>query len=490
MRALPLLVLVAVVGVLAVYATDRPTGDGGEYLLEMHAFGTHGTWDIRAGDATWLRARAPSLRGVAHDVVAAERHDAPGSVATRRATNGAYYAGHFWFYSLLAVPFLGVTELVGAAPTRALGVVNGLAAAFGALALWLHFGRGRFGLAAALSFVLAGTTFYLGWTGPEALTAAATVVACVLARHGKLGAGLTAAAVASLQNASAAALLPYVVWCWWRRRQRVARSDLLLAAAATLLTLLPYAFYYAHFRIPSLTGHFATDPALIGFERAWSFVFDLNQGLVLGMPGVLVALCVAVVLAVAKPPARRSVAVDVASTLALVTVMALPTLSVHNWNAGNSVIIRYGYWVAMPLLVLTLELARSLGPRARTAVMLTFGVLQVAAIAPNGVFGERYSYLRQSWAAAAVLRRFPGVYNPVPEIFFERSLGREVPFSTASVVAWPAHGSPVKLLVRSDRPPRNHRVCPAGVITSTHVHPSSGGWAYLDRPFRCDPNSN
>jgi hypothetical protein len=265
------------------------------------------------------------------------------------------------------------------------------------------------------------------------------------------------------------------------------RKELVLAGAAGALTLLPYGFCYAHFGVASLTGHFATDPRLISFDRAWSLFFDLNQGLILGMPAVLLGSTIGGLAAATRRRGRRALATDVAATSLLVLAMTVPTLSVHNWNAGNSVIVRYGYWIAMPLLVLTLDVVAALGQGASKAIALGLAVVQLAAIAPNGLRGERSNYLRHSWAAAAVLRRFPGLYNPVPEIFFERSLGREAPFSTPRVVLWPAHGAPRKILAPSERPPRSRHVCPLGTTIKTeHAHPTSGGWIYLDPPFQCE----
>lgn len=484
-RPWPLLALVVLTCGLAL-ASARPTGDGGEYLLEAHAFESHGTPEIRLEDARWLRKRVPSLRGVARSLERGleSASETPLS-SVRRDVSGLYYSIHFWFYSLLAAPFVALTELAGASPALALGMLNGLAASAALFALWEHFERTRFALLAAVLFLLAGTTFYLGWTGPEILTGAATVIACARARRGDLPGAMLAGALASVQNASAGALLPFAVWTWWPGRQPLSRHQIAACVAAVALAALPYAFYLAHYRIPSLTGHFATDARLIGSERAWSFVFDLNQGLILGLPGILAAAVAAPFVAAASGIERQLLLRELAGTLALVTAMAVPTLSVYNWNAGESVIMRYGYWVASPLLVMVLELTARFEHRVRNAFALAVAALQLAAIAPNGLLGERSSYLRHSWAAGMVLRHLPGAYNPVREIFFERSLGRESSPGTAAVVAWPHH-HPRKALVDRSRPARSAELCADGGIASSEaVHEAGDGWVYLDAPFLC-----
>jgi hypothetical protein len=486
-RSWPALLCALALCAIAV-AGARPTGDGAEYLLVAHALATHASPDLRKSDADWLGERIPRLSRVAHRLASGIDKEATTPISTvRRATNGAYYPLHFWLYSLLGAPCLWLTELMGTTPARALGLLNGLAASVAELALFWHYGRGRFGLAAACAFALCGTTFYLGWTGPEALTGAAIVCACLPARRAELGLGCCAAAVAAAQNASAAALVPYVVWYWWRARRSLSRRDLILLPLAFALLVLPYAFFYVHFRIPSLLAHYATDPSLISGERAWSFVFDLNQGLVYGIPGLLLGVAVAIALAFSGAARnRRTLIADVAATVAVVAGMAGPTLAVHNWNPGTSVLLRYGYWTSLPLLVLMLELLSGGAARARWATLAAVAVVQVAVILTNGICGERYSYVRHTWLAQFVLGRFPGAYNPVPEIFFERSLGWEAPPARAVGVAWPSHGAPTKVLALKDKPLHEARICPdGGEVTSGRTHVVSHGWVYLDRPFGC-----
>ncbi|HWP04166.1 MAG TPA: hypothetical protein VNN72_00430, partial [Polyangiaceae bacterium] len=234
--------------------------------------------------------------------------------------------------------------------------------------------------------------------------------------------------------------------------------------------------------------HFATDFSLIGAERAWSLVLDLNEGMIIGLPGLLLTLPVAAALAWRDTPAseRAALGLDIGGTLLLVVAMAAPTLAIHNWNSAAIVFIRYGYWLSMPLLVLFAELLGRLERRPRSYVAGSFVALQAAVLALNGVVGERSSYVRHSWAAKLVLERRPSAYNPVPEIFYERSMGWE-PVEPKDVVVWPYRGTPGKLMVRGELP-QSDRVCPnGGIVQGARVHAVSDGWRYLDPPFRCEP---
>jgi hypothetical protein len=298
--------------------------------------------------------------------------------------------------------------------------------------------------------------------------------------------------VAASQNPSAILLWPFIVWSWRmhpaRPRFAAGWREQLMLALAVLLALLPYAFFYAAYRVPSIIARFATDFSLISLERAWSLVFDLNEGALFGVPGLLLGTLVAAVVALvnANRAERRSLATNVAATLLLLACMATPTFAIHNWNSGASVLIRYGYWLAMPLVPLLGELVSVTGVRTRWSLLGAAAALQLAVIAVHGVWGERYSHVQHTWAAKLALRRYPSAYNPVPEIFYERSLGREAPLDERDVVVWPYRGRPGKLMVREGTTPRSTRICADGSeVTSTRVHPVSGGWVYLDAPFRC-----
>src|SRR5262249_30215491 len=117
----------------------RPSGDGGEYLLTARALIDHGHPDIRVTDAMWIARESrwqKFSRRVAGGIQLGELTPRP---SIRRATNGAYYSLHFWFYSWLATPFLWLVELEQWRPSLALAAVNGLSACVGIGALFARF---------------------------------------------------------------------------------------------------------------------------------------------------------------------------------------------------------------------------------------------------------------------------------------------------------------------------------------------------------------
>jgi len=474
--------LVATVGV-------RPTGDGTEYLVVARAIGRHGTPDIRLPNARWIREREPHFRQLTaelvHGIEAGARNPLP---SVYRTPGGAYYSLHFWFFSLLAVPFLELTELLGLSPVLALAWVNACGLCAAIAVLFRRSDRAGPALVATVLLWLCGTTFYLAWTGPEVLTGATVLIACLAAKSGRLGLAIAAGGLAATQNPSAVFVLPFVVWTAWPLRRPLPLGEKLGVAGGVLLAALPYLFFYSKFGVWSLIATFATDLALISWERAWSLAFDLNEGMIVGIPGLLAAF-VAVVVAVvvrASAPERPALYREVGATLALVVAMAVPTFSIHNWNSGNVVFIRYAYWLAMPLFALALELSERLAERSRILVAAGALALQLCVVGLNGLWGERYNFVHHGSVAKLVLRHFPGAYNPVPEIFYERSLGWEWEPDKVDVVVWPYRGRPGKVMVRHGHRAVSKRICSDGSeILSDSVRPASGGWTYLDAPFQC-----
>jgi hypothetical protein len=468
----------------------RPTGDCGEYILMTRAFASHANPDFRVADAKWLARREKSLAGVASHLHRSLKRDREFTIGALRAPSGRYYSMHFWFYSLLAVPGLFLLELVAGPPLLALTSVNA-AAALLAMAYSIHRFRGTWlTYAAPGAILLTAATFYLRFTGPEMLTAAGVLIACLAATRGEPGLGFLAAGVAATQNPSAAALFPFVAVHTFRLRRvsaagsapALGRRTLELALAGLLLALLPYAFFQLEYGVPSLLGKHATDFGLIGFERLWSFFFDLNQGMAPNLPGLF--LGVSLLFALQRWSSEWLV--RLLATVTLVLAIAVPTFAAPNWNSGSIVIMRYAYWTAMPLLALLLELAAALPWRRAAAVLATCSALQLAVLATNGIRGEVASYLRHGWLARTVLARAPAAYNPLPEIFIERTLGRETSARPEQPIVWPRLGFPKKVLLHERGRAVPAPECPGDAPrTSERVTRLADGWEYQNGPFRC-----
>jgi hypothetical protein len=479
----------------------RPRGDSGEYVLMATAFARHLSPDIREDDVRSVERTEPGLARLMRRTRAGMVSAEPvllGSI--HRAPSGAYYSFHFWLYSLLAAPFVGVTMLVHASPVLALTLLNAGAVL---AAAWYAFVsvRGVRGLAFAVAFLVSGTTYYLPWTGPEALTASAALVSALAAMQGRMGVALLAAGVASAQNPGALALAAMALG-WWFLLQRRPGSRLLPGAGAAPLNgrLLALAlggacvagasplFFLVVFGEPSLIAKYTTDRSLATGSRAFSLLFDLNQGMLIGVPGVMLGILGATIAAVRQPaPAvRHTVLFAFALAWTTVLLMLLPSLTTHNWNSGCAVFVRYSYWSAMPLLATLLGIAGCSRGRLGGVVATSAFVVQLVPVVLNGVTGDRVWYTRHNGIARFVMERAPALYNPEPEIFLERTLRRETSAESHPVVAWPNEDSPKKLLVTRPGRIRARQPCDGGAFEAASVVDVGGGKRYVNGPFRCD----
>jgi hypothetical protein len=408
---------------------------------------------------------------------------------------------HFWLYSLLAAPFIWGTDALGVRPLLALTVVNACAAS-GLVAYLLRFFRSTaLELVAPLLYLSCGTVFYLHWTGPEVLTAAAVLVAALSGLRGQLGVSIIAASIAAAQNPSAAGVLLWTFGCrlglelgWCpgllerESRHALKWHEFVLAGCGIALLLLPYGFFQVTFGSASLIARDATRPELIGFERAWSLLFDLNQGLFIGMPGLLLALFALAALTLdGHLHGRRRNGLLGLLACAAFFLMLVPTLSIDNLNSGGLVVHRYCTWLAMPLLGLVLALLSNLRIAWFRPVAGLFFAGQLIVIALAGISADPMGYLRHGKLASYVLERWPSFYNPVPEIFLERTLGQETVLRADRAVKWPKRGGqPTKVMIHESRVSELKTHCGdeqrATAATEASVE---GGWRYLDAPFRC-----
>lgn len=481
------------------------TGDGYEYMLTMHALAEHGSPEITQADVASLQRTAGSVPFYAVTLgdlmpYIQEHLRAPDKTPAFTYTimpndEGRFYGIHFGLYSLLALPFYLLLKPFGAYPHYAFTLLN-LAFCGGAFLYLRRALPGRAALAMLL-LLLSGTTFYLNWTGPEVLTASCVLIACVATLRGQAGLAILFAGLAASQNPPIFLMIPFAVVyrillakyprLQWPDSVAAAldRRELLLAAAGILLTLAPYVFFQLTFGTPSVIARDFNQSGFITAARLFSVFFDLNQGMVVGIPGVALALLLAVVL---LPRDQRGPWLAVAALLVgLIILMALPALSTVNWNSGGVVMTRYSYWLGMPLLALVLLAVRLMPPRTGLALLLGGAALQALLLASTGLLGDKTIYTQHSLPARWVLGHFPTLYSPEAEIFHARTEGAvTLPLPLDSIPVFRVDGRPTKIMRH-----RANRQAPAGLcapgeeLQGEHLRRVTRDWEYLHAPFTC-----
>jgi hypothetical protein len=396
---LALAAALVVLGLAATWGHTIVAGDGPEYLMMLESWFRHATPDQRAGDAAALARWLHPMPERVHS----------GYYVT---AEGRWYSYHFWLYSLLGVPFKAVLRVIHGDELDALRWLN-VALLVGATRAALvtrslpRSRRALFVLVAAVSPVL----WYVRWPHAEVFVWSAMtfgVLAWDARRWALAAAAFAAAATQSAPLAVFAALAAACAVLEGHRRRAA------LAVGCAGLAAVPPLFYLLHFGRANLMADAGLiDLRLVGFRRLASFLVDPDLGLVAHAPAALVLGGVGFVAAVRRR-AWRAVALGVAALVAMVA-----DGTTVNWNAGSCGLLRYGVYV---LPVLAWLAARGL-PRGRIAAVSAGAAVAVQAALVPLRFGADDSLFHDALARWIDVHA-PALYDPIPEVFVERTLGR------------------------------------------------------------------
>lgn len=488
--ALPAILLAALAALLAL---TKPTlgGDVLEYTATTIATANHGKPDIRLADIDRTVALAPHLKEpfdlLRHDIESGKPEVFPAFV---RGHHGRIYPIHFVGYPMLAAIPFKVLDAFGLPPFKAFQVVNGVAVLILGLALRRFFGSTPKALFGVALFLGCGGALYINLSSPECVSAASLLAGLLFFLSGAPVAGGLLGGLAATQNPTIVVFLgfaPLIKLCLgWRRdaglaanlRTCIGRADIAGLLAGLAVFALPLLFNQYHYGVPNFIAKRFSDPGLVGIPRLVSFYFDLNQGMILAIPGIAFAL--AVWGWRTGSPGRNGVVL--AACLLFSLALALPTLAVLNWNSGANGIMRYALWAAMPILLAFLLRLRE---RARWPAALLAGLALVQAGAM--VHASRYDYVHFSPLANNVLAHAPRWYHPEPEIFAERMANNDDYIHQDKVYVYRPPGLPAKTLFHPSNPQLDEMLCGKDRVLApdNRFTASAYGWRYLDGDAHC-----
>lgn len=468
-------------------------GDSVEYTVATVAIATHGTPDIRLDDIARTRVLlGDAFREPFDELERGMRAgDADLYAAFTRGKDGDVYPIHFFGYPLLAALPYKAFELVGAPPFKGFIVVN-LAAVFVlGLALRRFFGSERRAWAGLALFMLCGGALYWRWSSPECVSAALLLAGMLYFTASAPVRGAMLAGLAGWQNPTILfffGFAPLLKLCMdWQRGAGLAANLRLLAtrrniaglAAGMAVFVLPVLFNFYQYGVPNIIARKFSDPTLVGADRLFSFFFDLNQGMAIGLPGLLAA--VLVWSGVLDARARREAVAVAVCALLFTLALAVPALAVLNWNSDAAGMMRYAFWASMPLLFVLLAMLRG---RA-WPVPLVVGLAAVQALAMVNAASYHYTYF--SPLARQVLAYAPGLYHPEPEIFAERTRNNDNYLHPDEVYTYRVDGRPVKTLVNAANFAADAALCGVGarIAPDNTITESTRGWRYIDAPVHC-----
>lgn len=467
-------------------------GDFQEYSLMAIAFANHGSPDIRLEDIAVSERLSPEVgyvpihQRLREGLARGDKWPFPGFVGSER---GGHYAIHFFAYpALAAIPFK-VLDSMGAPPLKGFQIVNMAALTILVLAFYRYSRSVARTVFATLLFLLSGALLYSNWCSPEFVSASLLLAALVYSVLGRPYLAAVLAGVGAMQNPplvffSVFAPLIRVAYLYakenlsWSAALRLVanRHTVLASVLMVALAVVPMAYNYYLWGVPSIIAVLSTYAPYITLLRLVSFYFDLNQGMIVAFPVVMLL----VVVQLFDRGARRWLPHALLALLFSIA-LAIPSLSTVNWNSGAAGVMRYAFWGAMPLLYLALGWMQR-RPRWPVALLVAMLLVQAGLVK----YARSYGHTQMGAIALFVLDRFPASYAPEPEIFLERVAGDDGAMHPDRVVAYPDLAHPKKIVFNVESAIAHATLCgPGGRVAPGDARVYPQGWRYIDGPPVC-----
>jgi hypothetical protein len=428
-------------------------GDGPEYFIQLWALSSHLSPDIRLSDVESLSNYLQEHK-VSHfrvSLLADWKKQIESGIEISpylfRSPSGLYYGLHFWFYAALCVPAKWALHIFQGNELKAFQFTNALLLVIGlAYLLFVRSLALELRIATALLLYGVGTPSYLNWPHPEIFSTVACLIGSIAFLNRQLTLATVVCALGALQNPSMVLMIPVIFVSHldqWLKLPLSGKSKLLSKLLmAGSLSFLPYAFFLTTFGTPSLImreGYLFQE--YVDFDRLYSLFFDLDQGMVVGA-GWIIALSSLVLISRFSSllnPARHHVMARCLRRedwlLVGMLLMAVGVLPQGNWNSGQEAYTRYAIWLCIPLMLWTVcQISAVKLGRFCLVLVIAAQLLTVYSFGAFSRNGEESYFLRHKRIVVIVLRYAPWAYNPEPEIFVERTLGREV---SKSSLKWP-----------------------------------------------------
>lgn len=399
-KTLALASLAGLLLTIVAMSTVRHVGDSAEYVAMSLNLARLSPPSLAPQELVHARALFPADAG--------DRLQNP----VLRAADGRQELPHFWFYSLLAAPFVRLAVASGAHPARGFSALNIL------LLLGLAwFLAGRVSGAVATFVVASPILWWVDKPHSEVLTFVLISVALTLLRSSPWWSIVAFGAAATQNPPMAGAMVVVIALALWQHGWRDGRVWTASAAGAILAGLHPLYYYW---RLGLSTG------LTQAIDRHWpqtreltSAMFDPNLGIFIHDPWLLVAMVVALA-GVVRRQGRHGLDAPNGAIALIAMLFIVSFTQTTNVNAGGTPgPSRYGLW----LVPFAIPVLGSISPTARWMRGLAAASVVWCAWAFAPALPEHY--LQPTSLAETIWRWWPSIDDPVAEVFAERVAGHE-----------------------------------------------------------------
>ncbi|MFD0676201.1 MULTISPECIES: hypothetical protein [unclassified Paenibacillus] len=385
----------------------KRNADGLEYLAMTVSFANHFTPELTELD----RNISQSIASANNDKLNSEF---PGYYQDKKSR---YYSFHFWFYSLLCTPVYMILKIFNLNLLSSFQITNCLLFLFAFywtlfvsklsdnLKIWL-----------SSSLIFNPIVLYFNYTNPEVYSYVILYISLLAWLDEKRTLACALSAIASFQNPAIAIITAYF------GLKEIIKSIKLKKVQINFLwtffscssVLFPYLWFYWHYSVFSLIGEKATNG--ISLDRALNLLFDLNMGLFLYIPLLLLVLMFLVY--------KKDI--QAINFIVLIFLVALVCSAQVNWNSAMAYINRYAVWMIPLAIVGSLSFITKLS-RQRLIIFLVAFIFSTGSITVYCIATyKQFNYMLFSSVAKFVMAKTPALYNPPDELFIERIIGEEI----------------------------------------------------------------
>ncbi|MFH5181201.1 hypothetical protein ACHHV8_00295 [Paenibacillus sp. TAB 01] len=399
---------------MSLYHKPNRYGDGWEYFGMTLSFVNHLSPDLRQEDIE-MRHKVAIQDNIDANII--KEIDYSGYFEDLK---GDYYSYHFWFYSLICVPFYLMLKVFHFDTFKVFQVINSL---MYILMIWWIIYRNSFCVKKKIWLVIVSffnpILFYIPWSHTEVFSYVFLFIGLLEFLERRLIVSVLLISIASLQNPAIAVISACIVLFHLYESKKLDKRFIILSLCSCIV-LIPYLFYYIkfnQFNIIASTG--IASVKLISISKILSLFFDLNFGMIVYIPVIVVCLLCALF-------TRKRSAVLWGIILIMMSVVCATQA---NWNSGMMYINRYTVWMIPVVIIATLDFIVKLKTKNIIILTVLFIFTSGPVISYCIIKYDGSNYIKFSPLARYVMSATPSLYQPPYEVFVERALGKEVPWN-------------------------------------------------------------
>lgn len=431
------------VGIIIV---PESNGDGPEYMLMTEAFQNHFTPNILESDIN------SSVESYGITINKNEISGLPGGFF--KAKNNNVYSYHFWVYSLMVVPIKFLLKIINANQFRCFQIFNAL---LYIITLWYTYKRLKLSdinkFFIIMLLMINPALFYIIWPHPEIFTYSFVCMSLVMYINKEYEKAILFVSIAGMQNQpviflGGMYLIQYIIEAYFKKDDfKLKRMiiDIIKKCMFYIPFFIPLIFYYLNFGTFSLIASSGYVKNIDILKKINSLYFDLNQGMILFMPIIVIVFFILILMGIIKRNINTFI-----NFITISIIMAVCSLQI-NWNPGESGLMRYNVWIT-PIIIYyiiinkkyidNIKLKNYINKFIGYSIVFT-GIIIIC----TGGFKYKYTYLEFNPVAKYLLNNYPALYNPQYEIFAERALNKEVEYNDKLPIIYKSPNGYVKKIL-------------------------------------------